>query len=251
MSVFKSDLLRFYIGVILSVLFSRMIYYLVFTSILELGDAAQEENISTDIGRDLRGGQLGLRTLIRWKFVRSALYKKAQQIALTASFVSFVGSLRMFATYDWWAVFLSDAVVNLTRKDRAILAGLRRMRLGLPAGLVCVPIMYDMQYKLHKGLHAQAIAEWLEVLTDYETMTERNPSKNGYFACIITFINGVLKKCPHFIVVVFYLLQFLLVTGRISYATYMQILSQILVQCQREELPARKVVLDFIMKSFF
>ena len=73
------------------------------------------------------------------------------------------------------------------------------MRLGLPMGVVCVPLMYDMQRMLYDGDFKQAMDEWVGILTDYEKLSERSPKKNGYFTCIVLFITGALAKYLGFV----------------------------------------------------
>lgn len=256
MSVVKSDVLRFYVGVLLIFLVSRFIYYLVFNALQEAEQIALEENISSDkknIGRNFRGGHL--KTWVQNKIVqrlaKTILYKKAKQIALATTVGAAVGFMRLIGSYDWWAVYLSGAVVNLTSEEKIILSSLRRMRLGLPMGVVCVPIMFDMQRMLYDGEFKQAMDEWLAILTHYDRLSERNPKKNGYFACIVLFITGALAKYPGFIMFLLRYLQMLCTTGKISYTTYLEILWQILLESEKEKVPARKIMLDFIVKNFF
>lgn len=258
MSVIKSDVLRFYTGVLVIFLASKFVYDEVFRTLQEAEQIALEENISSDkknTGRDLRGGQLGLKTWLFNKITRrlakTILYKKAKQVALTTSFGSAIALMRMIGSYDWWAVYLSDAVVTLTAKERIILSSLRRMRLGLPMGVVCVPVMYDMQRILYDGDFKQAMDEWVKILTHYDKLSERSPKKNGYFACIVLFITGALAKYPGFIMFLLRYLQVLCLTGRISYKTYLEILWQILSEYETEKVVDRKVMLDFIIKNLF
>ena len=128
MSAIKSDVLRFYIGVLLTFLVAKFVHDAVFRTLQEAEQIALEENISSDkknTGCDLRGGQLGLKTWLLNKITRrlakTILYKKAQQVDLTASFGSALALMRLIGSYDWWAVYLSDAVVTLTAEERIIL----------------------------------------------------------------------------------------------------------------------------------
>ena len=236
MSSVKNDVLRFYVGVVLVFLVSRFVYYLVFNSLQEAERIALEENISSDkknIGRNLRGGQLGLKTWVRNKIaqrlLKTGLYKRAQQIGFSAAIGAAIAAMRAIGSYDWWAVYLSDAVVNLTSEEKIILSSLRRMRLGLPMGVVCVPVMYDMQKMLYDGEFKEAIDEWLAILTHYDRLSERSAKKNGYFACIVLFITSALAKYPGFVMFLLRYLQMLCITGKISYNTYLEILWQILL----------------------
>ena len=258
MSAVKSDVLRFYVGVILTFFVSKLVYDLVFSTLQEAEQIALNENISSDKKNttpNFHGGQLGLKTWVLKKVARrlakTVLYKKAQQIALTASFGSVVAFMRLIGSYDWWAVYLSDAVVTLTAEDRIILSSLRRMRLGLPMGVVCVPVMYDMQRIVHEGELKQAVDEWLAILTDYDKLSERSPKKNGYFACIVLFVTSALAKHPGFIMLLLRYLQVLCITGKISYNTYLEILWQILLESEKEKVLDRKVIVDFIIKNLF
>ena len=250
----KNDVLRFYVGVVLVFLVSRSVYYLVFTTLQEAEQIALEENISSDkknIGHNFRGGQLGLKTWALKKIAKTVLYQKAKQLAFSGGVGAAIGFMRLIGSYDWWAVYLSDAVVNLTAEEKIILSSLRRMRIGLPLGVVCVPVMFDMQRMLYDGDFKQAMEEWLAILTHYDGLAERDPKKNGYFACIVSFLTGGLVKYPGFIMLVLRYLQMLYVTGKISYGTYLEILWQILLESEREKVPARKVVLNFVIKNLF
>lgn len=258
MSAVKSDVLRFYVGVVLVFLVSRFVYYLVFNALQEAEQIALEENIFSDkknIGRNFRGGQLGLKTWVQNKIAqrlaKTVLYKKAKQIALSTAVGSAIGFMRLIASYDWWGVYLSDAVVTLTSEEKIVLSSLRRMRLGLPMGVVCVPVMFDMERMLYDGEFKEAMNEWLAILTHYDRLSERNPKKNGYFACIVLFITGALAKYPGFIMFLLRYLQMLCIAGKISYTTYLEILWQILLESEREKVPARKVMLDFVIKNLF
>lgn len=258
MNAAKSDVLRFYIGVLLIFLTSRFVYYLVLSTLQSAEQIALEENLPSDeknVVRKFRGGQLSPRAWVKNEIVKrlakTTLYKKAKEIALTSAIGSVIGIMRLLASYDWWAVYISDAVVTLTLEDRIILSSLRRMRLGLPMGIVCVSVMTDMQLMLYDGDFKGAMDEWLSILTHYDRLSERNPKKNGYFTCIVLFLTGAIAKYPGFILFLFRYLQMLCITGKISYKTYLEILWQILLESESEKVPARKVILDFIIKNFF
>lgn|SRR5210317_232614 len=122
------------------------------------------------------------------------------------------------------SIYISDAIVTLTLDYKVILASLKRMRLGLPMGIVCLSVMTDMQLMLYDGNFKGAMDEWLGILTRYDRLSERSPKKNGYFACIVLFLTGAITKYPGFIILLLRYLQMLCITGTISYQTYLEIL---------------------------
>ena len=58
---------------------------------------------------------------------------------------------------------------------------------------------------------------------------------------------GLLVKYPGLAINLLGYLQYLCVTGRISYKTYLEILWQILIEFEREQVPTRKSVFNFLM----
>lgn len=56
-------------------------------------------------------------------------------------------------------MYISNGVVTLALEEKIILSNLRKMRLGLTMGLVCVRVMTDMQHMLYDGDFKQAMDE--------------------------------------------------------------------------------------------
>src|SRR5210317_562941 len=107
MSVVKSDVLRFYVGVLLIFLTSRFLYYFVLSTFESSEHIALETSLSSDeknVSRNFRGGQLGPRAWLKNKLAKrlakTALYKKAKDIALTFAIGSVIGMMRLVASYD-------------------------------------------------------------------------------------------------------------------------------------------------------
>lgn len=259
----KNDVLKFYSGVFVMLLTYRLVFSFVLITLETAEQIALQDNLSSDRKNtgsknrinNFRGGQANARSwLIRKlaeKVARTALYKKAQEIAISCGVVAMLGVMRGVGSYDWWAVYISHAVINLTEEDRIILSSLRRLRLGLPLGLVCVSVMTDMQLMLYDGDFKGAIDEWMVLLTRYDKLSERDPKKNGYFSCIVLFITGALVKYPGFVISLLRYLQYLCVTGKISYATYLEILWQILLESESERVPIRQATFNFVLRNFF
>lgn len=260
----KSDILRFYVGVLVMFLTYRLVFSVVLTTLETAEQIALQEkqgNLSYDkkstgstdskiISNNLRGGQAKAVTWILRK-VAPGVYKRALQIAVSSGVVATLGVMRGIASYDWWATYISYGLVNLTEEDRIILSSLRRMRLGLPMGIVCISVTTELQVMLYNGDFKEAIDEWMVLLTRYDNLSEIDPKKNGFFACIVLFITGLLVKYPGLAISLLRYLQYLCVTGRISYKTYLEILWQILIESEREQVPVRKAVFNFVIKNFF
>lgn len=118
--------------------------------------------------------------------------------------------------------------------------------MGLPIGIVCILVMTELQVMFYNGDFKEAIDEWMVLLTRYDKLSEADPKKNGFFTCIVLFITGLLVKYPGFAINLLRYLQYLCVTGRISYNTYLEILWQILIESEREQIPTRKAVFNLI-----
>lgn len=97
---------------------------------------------------NFRGGQAGLSKLLlrkaAEKLARTSLYKNAQSIAVSFGVGAALTVLRKFGNGDWWAAYISHAVINLTEEERVSISSLRRMRLGLPLGIVCATATTEM-----------------------------------------------------------------------------------------------------------
>nr|YP_009029087.1 hypothetical protein [Cylindrotheca closterium]YP_009029152.1 hypothetical protein [Cylindrotheca closterium]AGH28622.1 hypothetical protein [Cylindrotheca closterium]AGH28683.1 hypothetical protein [Cylindrotheca closterium] len=183
----KSDILRFYVGVLVMFLTYRLVFSLVFNTLETAEQIALQEKQANDrkstrstdykiISNNLRGGQ---GKAVTW-FIRKVVpgvYKRAMQIAVSSGVVVTLSVMRGIASYDWWATYISYGLVNLTEEDRIILASLRRMRLGLPIGIVCISVTTELQLMLYNGDFKEAIDEWMVLLTRYDKLSEADPKK--------------------------------------------------------------------------
>lgn len=138
--------------------------------------------------------------------------------------------MRKVGSFEWWSVIISEALPSISTEDRIILSSLRRMRDGLPYRYICIPVVSEIHLKVVSDELDEAVETWLDELTRYDTLSERDPKKNGYFVCNVIFLTGLMRSYPGVLLYILRRLQILYIIGKISVSTYLELLWQILLE---------------------
>lgn len=138
--------------------------------------------------------------------------------------------MRIIARFDYWSLIICGALPKTDIGDEVILAGIRRMRMGLSKINICIPrteqiINFVTDEKIDiKRKNDNFIA----IFKMYEFLPEGHPFKNPYFACIVhMFIRLFITNKSSFRLAIAILYR-MWKNGQISFATYLEILSQLL-----------------------
>ena len=169
--------------------------------------------------------------LIKRSAIAKKIYKtiKAIKTAIAAT-VGFAG-LRIVARFDYWALIICDGLPIISADQKAVLASIRRMRMGLEGIHVCLPqtndvlsLLTDDEVSLKRKDKAV-----IDILTLYEMLPENHIFKNPYFACIVHCLLTlfILNKLS-FRLALRVLLR-LLNSGKISLKTYREIIAQLII----------------------
>lgn len=235
----KSDFLRIYVGALMMFLTYRLVFCFVLSTLQAAEKIIQEENeLSNNQKVNCRGGDLIKKKPLKGALVRflvkrirnMEIYRRAVVIAsATGSLVSLY-VMRKVGSFEWWSVIISEALPSISQEDRIILSSLRRMRDGLPYGYICIPVVSEIHLKVVSDELDEAVETWLDELTRYDKLSERDPKKNGYFVCSVIFLTGLMRRYPGVLLYILRRLQILCIIGKISVSTYLELLWQILLE---------------------
>jgi hypothetical protein len=142
-----------------------------------------------------------------------------------------LASIRLIARFDYWALIFSDAIPFITIDQKAVLAGIRCMRMKINSITICIPqsneilnLLTDNEINLEKK--GKALINFFSI---YEFLPEDHPFKNPYFACIIHVLISLFIINKMGFRLALKLLLRLLTEGKISLKTYREIVSQLVI----------------------
>ena len=235
----KNDFLRIYVGALIIFLTYRVVFCFVLNTLQTAEKIIQEENkLSNNQKVKYRGGDLSIKKPLKDALVRflvkrirnMEIYRRAVIIASAAGSLVSLYVMRKVGSFEWWSVIISEALPSISKEDRIILSSLRRMRDGLPYGYICIPTISEIHLKIVSDELDEAVETWIDELTRYDKLSERDPKKNAYFVCNVVFLTGLIRRYPVLILYVLRRLQILCVIGKISVSTYLELLWQIILE---------------------
>lgn len=147
---------------------------------------------------------------------------------MVASFVA-IGSMRVIARFDYWSLIISGSMPTLNIADKSILSSIRRMRMGIPQMVICIPQSHDI-INLVSDEEANIVEKsklLIDIFSMYEHLPENHFFKNSYFACIIHILLTLFITSKMGFNLTLRILLQLVKANKISLETYREILSQL------------------------
>ena len=159
------------------------------------------------------------------------VYKSIQTLKTAIASAIAISALRIVARYDYWALIISDGLPTISIDQKAVLASIRRMRMGIKNISICLP---QSQNVLEFLTDDEIIPETknkklIDLFSFYEMMPESHPFKNPYFVCIVHLLLSLFIINRLSFRFALKILLRLLKKGKISLETYREIINQLIV----------------------
>jgi len=136
----------------------------------------------------------------------------------------------MFASLDYWVMVISEGLVSLNERDRAVLSSIRRLNSGVVSMYVCtaraetvINLLRDDYTPLERKNR-----EFTGLVLQFEKLFEGHPFKNAFFACIVHVMLALYFAGSFSFNSLLRILARLLAEGKISERTYIEIALQLL-----------------------
>lgn len=159
------------------------------------------------------------------------IYRAVKNLKQIIASVMALTTIRIVARFDYWALILCDGLPKTDIGDKIMLSSIRRMRMGMNHLEICIPrteqiINLVNDQKIDSEEKDKIL---IDLFTLYEQFPEGHLFKNSYFVCIVHMLLTLFisnKSCFKFALKI---LARMLRDGKISLATYFEIISQLLV----------------------
>jgi len=121
------------------------------------------------------------------------VYKAVKTVRVIIASSLALATMRLIARFDYWTLILGDASALISVDQKAALAGIRRMRMGMMHMEICasqtneiINLASDEDVNLLKKENML-----INLFSMYEFLPENHPFKNRYFASIIHLLLGL------------------------------------------------------------
>ena len=140
-------------------------------------------------------------------------------------------SVRVIARFDYWALILTDSLPQLPIETKAILSGVRRLRIGQKDLSICLPRSNEiLNLVIDEDIPVRRKEKVLiDLFEFYQMLPENHLFKNRFFTCIVYMLLALFISDKIGFKLALRLLYRLLKEGKISIETYREILSQLVI----------------------
>ena len=140
-------------------------------------------------------------------------------------------SVRVIARFDYWALILTDSLPQLPIETKAILSGIRRLRIGQKDLSICLPRSNEiLNLVMDEDIPVKRKEKVLiDLFKFYQMLPENHLFKNRFFTCIVHMLLALFISDKIGFKLALRLLYRLLKEGKISIETYREILSQLVI----------------------
>lgn len=140
-------------------------------------------------------------------------------------------SVRVIARFDYWALILNDSLPQLPIQTKAILSGIRRLRIGEKELSICLPRSNEiLNLVMDEDIPVKRKEKVLiDLFEFYQLLPENHLFKNKFFTCIVYLLLALFISDKIGFKLALRLLYRLLKEGKISIETYREILSQLVI----------------------
>ena len=163
--------------------------------------------------------------------VAKKLYTGIKATKVVIASIGALISVRVIARFDYWALILTDSLPQLPIETKAILSGIRRLRIGQKDLSICLPrsneilnLVIDEDIPVKRK--EKVLIDFFEF---YQMLPENHLFKNRFFTCIVYMLLALFISDKIGFKLALRLLHRLLKEGKISIETYREILSQLVI----------------------
>jgi hypothetical protein len=160
-----------------------------------------------------------------------AVYKTVKTGKVIIASSAALAAIRLIARFDYWALIFGDAIPLISVDQKAVLASIRRMRMGVMHMNVCTPQTNEI-INLASDENVNLIKKetmLINLFSMYEFLPENHPFKNRYFACVIHVLLALFIVSKTGFNLALKLLLRLVKDGSITLQTYREIISQLII----------------------
>ena len=163
--------------------------------------------------------------------VAKKLYTGIKATKVVIASIAALISVRVIARFDYWALILTDSLPQLPIETKAILSGIRRLRIGQKDLSICLPrsneilnLVIDEDIPVKRK--EKVLIDFFEF---YQMLPENHLFKNRFVTCIVYMLLALFISAKIGFKLALRLLHRLLKEGKISIETYREILSQLVI----------------------
>lgn len=164
--------------------------------------------------------------------VAKKVYKGIKRIKVAIATIGAIISIRLIARFDYWALILNDSIPQLPIETKAILSGIRRLRMVEEGDLtICITrsneilnLVMDEEIPVKKKEKAL-----IDLFKFYQELPENHLFKNRFFTCIVYLLIALSSSDKIGFRLALRLLYRLFTKGKISLETYREIISQLVI----------------------
>ena len=160
-----------------------------------------------------------------------AVYKVVKTVKVIIASSAALVTMRLIARFDYWALILGDATPLMSVDQKAVLASIRRMRIGVMHIEVCTSQTSEI-INLASDENVNLVKKekmLINLFSMYEFFPENHYLKNPYFACVINVLLALFIINKTGFNFALRLLLRLLKDGRIKLQTYREIIAQLII----------------------
>ena len=159
------------------------------------------------------------------------VYTGIKAIKVVIASIGALISVRVIARFDYWALILTDSLPQLPIETKAILSGIRRLRIGQKDLSICLPRSNEiLNLVMDEDIPVKRKEKVLiDLFKFYQMLPENHLFKNRFFTCIVHMLLALFISDKIGFKLALRLLYRLLKEGKISIETYREILSQLVI----------------------
>jgi hypothetical protein len=163
--------------------------------------------------------------------VAKKVYTGVKAIKVVIASIGALISVRVIARFDYWALIINDSLPQLPIETKAILSGIRRLRIGQKDLSICLPRSNEvLNLVMDEDIPVKRKEKVLINLFEfYQMLPENHLFKNRFFTCIVYMLLALFIGDKIGFKLALRLLYRLLKEGKISIETYREILSQLVI----------------------
>ena len=163
--------------------------------------------------------------------VAKKVYTGVKAVKAVIAAIGAFAAIRVLARFDYWALIINDSLPQLPIETKAILSGIRRLRMGQKDLSICLPRSNEIvNLVMDEDIPVKKKEKVLiDLFEFYQMVPENHLFKNRFFTCIVYMLLNLFIGDKIGFKLALRLLYRLLAEGKISIETYREIISQLVI----------------------
>ena len=163
--------------------------------------------------------------------VAKKVYTGVKAVKAVIAAIGAFAAIRVLARFDYWALIINDSLPQLPIETKAILSGIRRLRMGQKDLSICLPRSNEIvNLVMDEDIPVKKKEKVLiDLFKLYQMLPEDHLFKNRFFTCIVYMLLNLFIGDKIGFKLALRLLYRLLAEGKISIETYREIISQLVI----------------------